>query len=192
MEPIELSPRKKRRPVQRVLLISIATLVLGMHAYHAWKRFWPGPRSTQQLPFTNTDHPLQFYYGQLTRQFIQNRGAFWGYDPTFMAGYAKSLVFPTSGTLPDLVAVISGAYGGWTYNLIATSCVFLTPIIVACAAAVLSRSWLAGMLALMVAVQWTWRAWPSVYVEWGMGPFILTSAMGVLSAAFLSNWLDGD
>src|SRR5262245_20398242 len=192
MEPIDLSSRKKHWPVHRVLLIVVAALILCMHAYHAWMRFWPGRPTTQQLPFTNTDHPLQYYYGQLTRQFIQNRGAFWGYDPTFMAGYAKSLVFPTSGTLPDLVAAVSGSYGAWTYNLIATLCVVLTPIVIAFAATALARSWLPGVLALVVAVQWSWCAWPNVYVGWGMGPFILTSAMSVLSAALLTNWLDGD
>jgi hypothetical protein len=191
MEPIDSAPPKKRWPLHRALAILIATPILGAHAYHAWMRFWPGSPATQQLPFTNTDHPLQFYYGQLTRQFFENRSAFWGYDPAFMAGYAKSLIFPTSGTLPDLVAIVSGPYAAWAYNLIATVSVFITPILIGLAAAALTHNWLSTTLAFVAAVQWVWCAWPNVYVEWGMGPFILTSALSLVGAAFLCSWLDG-
>jgi hypothetical protein len=181
---------EKYTPAGRVVLVLLAVTIVAVHGYYAWLRFPPGSPADQQLPFTETDHPLQFYYGQLTAQYFQNRHAFWGYDPTFMAGYGKSIIFPTSSTLPDLVAIISGPYAACGYNLISTACTFLTPVVLGLAAVSLTRSWASALLALVFGVQWTWCSWPVTYVTWGMGPFILASAASVWSAAQLVHWLD--
>src|SRR5262249_49677220 len=73
---------------------------------------------TNGWPLWRDDHPLYFHSPLGTRSFLKAMatGSFWeargttsGYDPSFMAGYAKSVVFPASSTLPELVVA---AFGG--------------------------------------------------------------------------------
>jgi hypothetical protein len=51
-------------------------------------------------PLWRHDHPLYYYSALVTRAFLKQSGTTAGYDLSFMAGYAKSVVFPASSTLP--------------------------------------------------------------------------------------------
>ena len=54
-------------------------------------------------PLWRDDHPLYYHSALVTRSFLRSSWTTAGYDPSFMAGYAKSVVFPSSSTLPELV-----------------------------------------------------------------------------------------
>ena len=58
---------------------------------------------TNGWPLWRDDHPLYFHSALVTRSFLKDSWTTAGYDPYFMAGYAKSVVFPSSSTLPELV-----------------------------------------------------------------------------------------
>src|SRR5262245_31172334 len=105
------APRTRR--ITLIVALAASSIMLWWHASECATRF-PTGRVPQTLPFTEFDHPFHFYYTQLTREFFQNRHAFWGYDPAFMAGYAKTLIFPTSSTLAEFVA-IAGAESAAAY-----------------------------------------------------------------------------
>src|SRR5262249_32595862 len=75
------------------LLVIIA--VLAWHARETLTRFPPGLDEESPLPFLQYDHPFHYYYSQVTADFFSRRRSFWGYDPNFMAGYAKTMIFPT-------------------------------------------------------------------------------------------------
>ena len=64
---------------------------------------------TNGWPLWRDDHPLYFHSALVTRAFLKDSWTTAGYDPSFMAGYAKSVVFPASSTLPELVVA---AFGG--------------------------------------------------------------------------------
>ena len=71
---------------------------------------WAGERGlTNGWPLWRDDHPLYYHSALVTRSFLKTSWTTAGYDPSFMAGYAKSVVFPASSTLPELVVA---AFGG--------------------------------------------------------------------------------
>jgi hypothetical protein len=183
-------PRPTLRHAARALAIVSTGCVLLWHAHESWTRFPPGRADSKRLPFTEFDHTFHFYYSQLTRDFFAGRLAFWGYDPNFMAGYGKTMIFPTSSTLPELVAIVSGEHGALGYRAFVASTILLTPLVLALAARAIWSDWLATMLAALLGVVWVWSSWPAAYVTWGMGPFILASAISVWSGSLLADWLD--
>ncbi len=143
-----------------------------------------------RLPFTINDHPLHYYYSQITADFFALRHSFWGYDPYFMAGYAKTMIFPTGCTLPELVAVVFGRGSVRAFRWFVASTIFLPPILLGLAARQIARSWGAFMLGFCLSVVWVWCGWPISYVMWGMAPFILSVATSVLAGSVLAAWLD--
>ncbi len=54
-------------------------------------------------PLWRNDHPLYYHSALVTRDFLKNSYTTAGYDPWFMSGYAKSVIFPASSTLPEVV-----------------------------------------------------------------------------------------
>ena len=90
----------------RGLALLITAAVFVWHGRETLLRFPPGFSEKNPLPFMENDHPLHYYYSQITADFFAGRHAVWGYDPYFMAGYAKTMIFPTGCTLPELVAVL--------------------------------------------------------------------------------------
>ena len=64
---------------------------------------------TNGWPLWRDDHPLYYHSALVTRSFLRSSWTTAGYDPSFMAGYAKSVVFPSSSTLPE---VVIAAFGG--------------------------------------------------------------------------------
>ncbi len=61
-----------------------------------------GAGLTNGWPLWRDDHPLYYHSALVTRSFLRSSWTTAGYDPRFMAGYAKSVVFPSSSTLPEL------------------------------------------------------------------------------------------
>src|SRR5690242_11253148 len=80
-----------------------------LHGWAIWTAMegWQG--LTNGWPLWRDDHPLYYHSALVTRAFLARSWTTAGYDPSFMAGYAKSVVFPASSTLPELVVF---AFGG--------------------------------------------------------------------------------
>jgi hypothetical protein len=106
-----------------------------------------------------------------------------------MAGYAKTLIFPTSSTLGELVAIVSGENAAAGYRGYVWASVLLFPIVLGFAARCLAGGWSAFTVALALGVVWTWVGWPSVYAGWGMGSFVLASAASIWAGVRLASWL---
>jgi hypothetical protein len=175
--------------VSGAVSVALAAIILFAHGYECLDRFPTGARTDRDLPFTQDDHPFHFYYAQLSAEIFARRGAFWGYDPTFMAGYAKTLIFPTSSTMVELSA-IGGARSAFAYRLLVAGTMFFTPLLLGLAARSVARGPWSFLAALSLGVVWIWCGFPSTYAEWGMGPFILASAASVWGGLVLAGWLD--
>ncbi|MBI3466557.1 MAG: hypothetical protein HY000_26380 [Planctomycetes bacterium] len=174
----------------RAVGVVVTGIVFIWHAHETVSWCPPAIWEQTKLPFTVNDHPLHYYYSQLTADFFSRRHAFWGYDPFFMAGYAKSMIFPTGCTMPELVAVVFGRDSVSAFRLWVASCLFLPPILLGLAARSLTRSWGAFGLSFCTGVVWVWCGWPVTYVHWGMAPFILAVTASVCSGTVLARWLD--
>ena len=73
---------------------------------------------TNGWPLWRYDHPLYYHSALVTRAFLKDSWTTAGYDPFFMAGYAKSVVFPSSSTLPELaIALFGGDHPELAYKL---------------------------------------------------------------------------
>ncbi len=107
---------RARRDDQRFLnrsgtgIASALTVALcSLHAIAIWVGLGGKAGLTNGWPLWRDDHPLYYHSALVTRSFLKSSWTTAGYDPSFMSGYAKSLVFPSSSTLPELVVA---AFGG--------------------------------------------------------------------------------
>ena len=74
--------------------------------------FWVGLGGREGLsdewPPLRGDHGLQYHHAVVARDFLRTTGTTAGYDPSFMAGYAMSIVSLPSSTLGELVVFVLG------------------------------------------------------------------------------------
>src|SRR3954453_8197643 len=85
-------------------LAIVCLLVLCLaHGLAIWWGLGGREGLTNGWPLWRGDHPLYYHSALITRSFLSQSGTTAGYDPSFMAGYPKSVVFPASSTLPELV-----------------------------------------------------------------------------------------
>ena len=86
----------------------LALVLLAGHASLCWKLIggWRGIHSP--YPILTDDFTFNFYSAVITREFLRQSGSTAGYDPNFMAGYAKSIIWPSSSTLAELIVFIFG------------------------------------------------------------------------------------
>ncbi len=119
------------------LLLVAAVTIYAAHFHETFRLFpvWPVTQFRGLvMPFTQYDHPFHFYYSWRTAATFAARRTFWYYDPTYMAGYAKTLVFPTSSTLAELAAIALPWQTGVAYRLVVALAVILTPAAIGLAA----------------------------------------------------------
>ena len=130
------------------------------------------------------DHPLYFHSALIARRFFALSGTNAGYDPSFMAGYAKSVIFPASSTLARAGrrAVRRRRTRVLAYKLYVLVAAALIPWLVAGRA----RLWRAagrgdrrrGRCSFLVYV---WTDFPINYVAFGMVPYFLAVPLGLVA-----------
>ncbi len=179
------------RPVRiRILVALLSTSgLVGLGVAHAWivLAAYPPFSGDPNLPFLNHDHTFHYYYGWLAAQ--MGRPDAVGYDPFFMAGYGKSLWFPTSSTFPELIGWLTGG-SALAYRLYVAVAAWLVPLLLALAVLTLTASFPRTLACYALAATWFWTAFPATYVQWGMVAFVLTTAMAVWGASCLIRWLE--
>ncbi|MFM1800839.1 MAG: hypothetical protein RJA81_191, partial [Planctomycetota bacterium] len=170
------------------ILNSLAILAHGILIYLA---LGASEGLTSHHPIPRDDHPLYFHSAIVTQSFLKTSGSTAGYDPTFMAGYPKSAVFPASSTLPELVIAVSS---GWVHPAVAYKfyvliSAILAPIFITWAAAGLtqSRSW--GALSSLCFLLYVWTDFPIQYVGFGMLPYFLSIPLALATLRVCCNWL---
>ena len=148
---------------------------------------------TNGWPISRDDHPLYFHSALVTRHFLEASGTTAGYDPSFMAGYAKSVVFPASSTLPELViALFGGSRPELAYKLYVLVSAGLVPWLVALAGSLWrARGWtIATAVALFLLYVWT--DFPINYAAFGMLPYLLAIPLGLVATGpSAATWSEG-
>ena len=95
----------------------IVTLCL-LHSLAIWTGLGGMTGLTNGWPLWRDDHPLYFHSALVTRDFLRDSYTTAGYDASFMSGYAKSVVFPASSTVPELVvALFGGTHPEFAYKV---------------------------------------------------------------------------
>lgn len=196
LEPVVTRPPTDRPAPKSVaatmLVASLYFVALTLHAITLFGSLggWAGLNSKNAI--LRDDHPLYLHSTVVTRSFLAQSGSTAGYDPTFMAGYPKSVVFPASSTLPELVVF---AFGGvadpvivykW-YVLIAS---LLAPVVILWSASGLCRSMTAGYLSAFVWLAYVWTDFPIQYVGFGMVPYFLSIPLALATLRVCVAWLE--
>ena len=126
----------------------------------------------------------------MTRHFLEASGTTAGYDPSFMAGYAKSVIFPASSTLPELViALFGGSRPELAYKLYVLVSAALIPWLVALACC-LWRARVDDRHGRGPVLLYVWTDFPINYAAFGMLPYLLAIPLGLVATGAFCRYLD--
>lgn len=169
-------------------------LAVGFCALHGLA-IWIGMGGRDDLfgrwPLAIHDHPLYLHSALVTRAFLAQSGTTAGYDPSFMAGYAKSVVFPSSSTLPELVIAAAGRSEPFVvYKLYVLAAAALVPWLVLLSAWILGVGGRAIAAAVGLFLVYVWTDFPINYAAFGMLPYLLAIPLGLVAASALARYLD--
>ena len=146
---------------------------------------------TNGWPLWRFDHALYYHSAIVTRAFLKGSWTTAGYDPFFMSGYAKSVVFPSSSTLPELaVALFGGARPELAYKIYVMLSAAALPWLVALAC----RMWKvpAGGTAIAIALEliYIWSDFPLRYIQFGMLPYFVGIPLAPAATGAFARFLD--
>jgi hypothetical protein len=162
-----------------------------LHALAIWIGMGGREGLTNPWPIARDDHPLYFHSALVTRAFLKASGTTAGYDPSFMSGYAKSVVWPSSSTLPELVVFFfGGSRPARAYKVYVFVAASLVPWLIA-VAGLLAR-WRGGAVATSVLafLVYLWTDFPINYASIGMLPYLLGIPLGLLATVVFTRYLE--
>ena len=125
-----------------------------------------------------------------TRSFLKASRTTAGYDPSFMAGYAKSVVFPSSSTLPELVvAVFGGEHPEFAYKVYVLVSAAAVPWLIALACAFWRIPADGAAIAVLLDLLYIWTDFPINYAGFGMLPYFLAIPLGLVATGAFARFL---
>ena len=149
---------------------------------------WPG--LTNGWPIWRFDHPLYYHSAIVTRTFLKDSWTTAGYDPYFMSGYAKSVVFPSSSTLPELViAIFGGSHPDFAYKIYVLVSAAAFPWLIALACAIWRLTSRGAAIAVATALIYIWTDFPISYVAVGMLPYFLGIPLALVASGVSARFL---
>lgn len=171
-------------------LVGLTVLVCLLHSLAVWYGLGGLREIASDDPIARHDHPIMFHSARITPAFLRQSGTTAGYDPSFMAGYAKSIVFPQSSTLVEVVFALGGqARPALAYKLYVLISVAAIPWLVALA------GWLwrlpAGAVAWAVPlfVIYVWTDFPINYAEFGMIAYLLGIPLSLVAVVAVDRYV---
>lgn len=185
----------ERAPWASRLAVLVAVGLCGLHAIGAWVGVggWEGLSS--EWPLAIHDHPVHFHSSVVAERFLWQSGTTAGYDPSFMAGYPKNLLFPQSSTMFDVTNFLTG--GRWPVQVF-KAVVFLALASVPWLIALAGWIWglrpgaVAVAVALVLVYGWTEGGganFPWNYAWYGMSAYLLAVPLSVVAVAAFSRYL---
>jgi hypothetical protein len=186
-------PGKKPGTGNAIQALSAAATVIVclLHGYAVWCGLGGLTEITSEHPIARHDHPIYFHVARITPTFLRQSGTTAGYDPSFMAGYAKSIIFPASSTLVEVVFALGGrARPALAYKLYVLVTAAAIPWLVALTGWLwkLPASAVAWSVALFTV--YVWSDFPMNYAEFGMLPYLVVIPLGLLAVVLVERYLD--
>ncbi len=107
-----------------------------------------------------------------------------------MAGYAKSVVFPSSSTLPELaIALFGGKHPELAYKLYVLVSAAIVPWLLALACRFWRISSAGTAIALTLFLIYVWTDFPISYVQLGMLPYFLGIPLALAATGAFARFL---
>ncbi len=142
-------------------------------------------------PLAIHDHPTYFHSALVSRKFLAISGTTAGYDPSFMSGYPKSVVWPTSSTLPEVFFALSGNTDpALVYKLYVLVCTAGAAWLFAIA------GWVWRLDATTVSVGtglyliYIWSDFPINYAVFGMVPYFVAAPAALAAFGAMCRYLE--
>jgi hypothetical protein len=174
----------------RLAWVAIVALC-GLHGWAMWVGMGGLDGLTNPWPIARDDHPIYFHSALVTRAFLKASGTTAGYDPSFMAGYAKSVVWPSSSTLPELVVFLfGGARPERAYKVYVFVAAALVPWLIAAAGRAAGLRAGAIATSVLAFLIYLWTDFPLNYAAFGMLPFFLGIPLGLLATILFTRYLE--
>ncbi len=131
-----------------------------------------------------------FIRALVTRSFLRDSCTTAGYDPSFMSGYAKSVVFPASSTLPEVVvALFGGTRPELAYKLYVLLSAAAVPWLIAAACLLWRFRAATSVLSVGLSLVYIWTDFPINYVAFGMLPYFLGIPLGLVATGVFVRYL---
>jgi hypothetical protein len=179
-------PPRVRKAVAPTLIVTLCLL----HGVAIWTALGGRAGLTNGWPLWRDDHPLYFHSALVTRAFLRDSYTTAGYDPSFMSGYAKSVVFPASSTLPELViACVGGSHPEFAYKLYVLLSAAAVPWLIALACILWHIRHSSAVIAVSLVLLYVWTDFPINYVTFGMLPYFLGIPVGLVATATFTRYL---
>ena len=144
-------------------------------------------------PFLTDDHTLHYANALATQTFLRDSATNAGYDPYFMAGYAKSSIWPTNPLLELAVFSLPGIEAAQVCKFFSWASAAAIPL------AMIYAGWrfrLSATTILIAVVAWSVMYWSGLpfhtfhYVQFGMSAFVWSVALMIVAGAALQHWLN--
>ena len=182
---------KKPSFLGRIILADAAIVVCFFHAWIIWFALGGREGLDNGWPLYHDDHPLYYHSALITRSFLSQTGTTSGYDPAFMSGYAKSVIFPASSTLPELVfRIFDGVRPDRLYKIYVLIAASAAPWLIGLAAVRFGASAGGSLLSICLYLIYIWTDFPIAYVTFGMLPYFLGMPLGLLALAELVRFVE--
>ena len=169
-----------------------ASAVVAMLVGHGWlclacQGGWAAIWSPD--PLAIHDHPMHYHNAVVTRAFLHQSGTTAGYDPFFMAGYAKSAVSDPSGTLIEVWVDLFGAdnpaaaYKGLLWAIMAA-----LPALIAIAIRLYGGRGDAIWFGTLAFLVYFWTDYAPEYAAFGMTSFLLVVPFGLVVSGLATHY----
>ncbi len=177
----------------KVAGVVLALALAALHGFLIWQGLGGLHGIQGEYPPWRDDHPLYYHSALVTRTFLHESWTTAGYDPSFMAGYMKSAVFPSSSTLPEVVfALFPDARPALLYKLYVLVAAALAPLLVAAACGFWRVPARGAGFATALYLIYVWTDFPINYVGFGMIPYFLGIPLGLFGlGAFVASLESG-
>jgi hypothetical protein len=108
-----------------------------------------------------------------------------------MSGYAKSVVFPASSTLPELVvALFGGRRPELAYKIYVLASAAAIPWLIAAAALLWRTGPVGALIAVTLFLVYVWTDFPINYAAFGMLPYLLAIPLGLAAVGALMRYCE--
>ena len=185
--------RRETRPSRLLKWLAPALIVILSVAHGRAILFAMGGLAgmTNGWPLWRNDHPLYYHSAIVTRAFLKDSWTTAGYDPYFMSGYAKSVVYPSSSTLPELaVALFGGNRPELAYKIYVLLSAAAVPWLIALACACWRVPPGGTAIAILIFLIYIWTDFPIRYVQLGMVPYFLGVPLALAAIGAFARFLD--
>lgn len=176
--------------VRWLVIAAIVGLVVG----NAWvcRRHCASEASLRNnQPFLTDDHPLHYANALSTRTYLRESATNAGYDPFFMAGYAKSSIWPTNALLELVMLATPTVDSPIVFKTFVWSSSAAIPLAIIYAGIRLGASM--GVVCTAIVI-WLMQFWAGVpfytyqYIQFGMCAFVWSVALTLAAGAAFDRW----